>query len=165
MDELGTWLRAVWDDLERELDEDERVAREATRGPWTAKRADRSVYPQETSVVMGGGDGGWYIVPFQGEGGEGIEPDDAEHIARQDPAHTLARIERERADIAAKRRILEMHADSDFPYDPENGPGGYSWTPQCQGCYENAPCLTVRLLALPDAGHDGWREEWRPDVR
>lgn len=65
------------------------------------------------------------------------------------------------AEVQAKRAILAIHAESDFPYDPENGPGDYSWIARCQGCYEDAPCTTVRLLAQPYAGQDGWREEWR----
>lgn len=73
----------------------------------------------------------------------------AEHIARHDPARVLA-------EIAAKRAIVELHE----PYASEShggaacwvcGPGGFPW-----------PCTTLRFLALPDAGHDSYREEWRP---
>jgi hypothetical protein len=66
------------------------------------------------------------------------------------------------AEVEAKRRILELHGPIEG-YDP-NGP-------VCSTCGEagnlgdeNAvvrwPCPTVRLLAQPYAGQDGWREEW-----
>lgn len=71
-----------------------------------------------------------------------VAGEDAEHIARWDPARVLAEVE-------AKRRILylyeaaedvSMHADA--------------WT-----IMKN----TVRLMALPYAGHVDYREEaWRP---
>lgn len=133
MDDLVTWLRA-------QLDEDERVARSATSAPWTAKRADRSVYAQETSVVMGGHDGGWYVVPCDMESGEGAESGDAQHIARWDPARVLAEVE-------AKRRILGLWSDgADFP----DFSGGY------QAAAEDA----ISAMAQPYAGREGWREEW-----
>lgn len=83
-----------------------------------------------------------------------------EHIARWDPARVLA-------EVAAKRRILAMHAHVPPPgYVPGSGIG-------CQVCSRDPVggdlqpdgwCSTVRLLALPYAGRDGWREEWRPDA-
>lgn len=70
------------------------------------------------------------------------------HMARHDPAAVLRRIK-------ADRKLIELHAESDFPYNPDDGPGDYSWTARCDGCYEDAPCTTLRLIA---EGW-GWAEE------
>jgi hypothetical protein len=58
------------------------------------------------------------------------------HIARWDPARVLAEVD-------AKRRVLDLR---DSEYD------------------EHRAALNgaVRLLALPYADRDGYREEWRP---
>lgn len=63
-----------------------------------------------------------------------------------------------RDECATKRRLVELH-------EPENG--------YCSTClesdsdlygkvYEAAPCMNLRLLALPFADRPGYREEWRP---
>jgi len=62
-------------------------------------------------------------------------------------------------EVAAKRKILALH-HGDFPYNPEDGPGDYSWTEQCQCCYQPMPCPTLRALASVWAGHDSFRAEW-----
>jgi hypothetical protein len=66
------------------------------------------------------------------------------------------------AELDAKRRILDLHFRSDFPYDPDDGPGDYSWTARCNRCHEPEPCTEQRLLALPYADREGYRDEWRP---
>jgi hypothetical protein len=58
------------------------------------------------------------------------------------PASVLAR-------IAADRKILELHAALPGPY----------W-PFCEACGGHWPCLTVRLLASPYKGREGWQEAW-----
>jgi hypothetical protein len=69
---------------------------------------------------------------------------------RHDPARVLA-------EVAAKRRIVEVH--------PPN-PRGSAQGNLCQACDVHGggpyPCETLRLLALPYAEHEGYREEWRP---
>ena len=73
MDDLVTWLRA-------QLDEDERYAREARPGPWTA-------------------DGGMVYVNHPTD--EVVNyTESAEHIARWDPARVLREVE-------AKRKIID----------------------------------------------------------
>lgn len=62
--------------------------------------------------------------------------------------------------VKAYRAILDMHADSDFPYDPEDGPGQYSWTARCDRCYKTWPCPTLRALASIYSDREGYREEW-----
>lgn len=77
--------------------------------------------------------------------------DDNGHIARHDPARVLA-------DVAAKRRIIDLHA-----HCPEQAWDGSNITGDCRECIdEHYPCGTLRLLALPFADHPDYREEWRP---
>jgi hypothetical protein len=78
----------------------------------------------------------------------------AEHIARHDPARVLAEVE-------AKRQIMECH---------ESWVAGNGDT-ICGRCERehidgrpggHFPCQTLRLLALPYAGHPDYRQEWKP---
>ena len=64
----------------------------------------------------------------------------AMHIARQDPTRVLAEVE-------ANRRILDLHRQDGA---------------LCEHCDAHWPCPTVRLVGLPYADRDGYREEWRP---
>lgn len=75
-----------------------------------------------------------------------------DHIARHDPARVLA-------EVNAKRRIIDEH------------PILTAWKvcTRCSDFYDTAPisriygpCPTLRLLALPHAGHPDYRQEWRP---
>lgn len=61
---------------------------------------------------------------------------------RFDPARVLAEVE-------AKRRILDEHDPSHDPCDAHDA------------ALRTITCDTVRLLALPYADREGWREEWR----
>lgn len=72
---------------------------------------------------------------FESIGEEGFA---VEHIARHDPARVLREVE-------AKRRIVD-----DFTH----------WQPHDPGFDALEP--VVRLLALPYADHEDFREEWKP---
>lgn len=66
----------------------------------------------------------------------------------------------ELADIEAKRRIVELHHISDedvYDADGIERPGK-----DCTECWDEFPCDTLRLLALPYAEHSDYREEWKP---
>ena len=65
------------------------------------------------------------------------------HVYRWTPKRVLA-------EVAAKRRILDLHR-----------PDAHGYCPTCDDNTTEAPCLTVSLLAQPFAGREGWREEWR----
>jgi hypothetical protein len=86
-------------------------------------------------------------------------PVQAEHIARWDPARVLA-------EVKAKRRILELH-EPIHGYDA-NGPVcstcGETSNPGDETVVVRWPCPTIRALAQPYAGQDGWQEEWQLSV-
>lgn len=88
MSDLVEFLRA-------RLDEDERVAREATDGPWSLDNElhVEAIYaPDRSTVVVGGGRWGDEAPVFETD-------EDAVHIVRHDPARVLREVE-------AKRRTL-----------------------------------------------------------
>jgi hypothetical protein len=70
---------------------------------------------------------------------------DLDHVARHDPARVLA-------EVAAKRLILE--------YAPPKAHGTFDdgWRRGQMAFHAH----TLRLLALPYAGHPDYREEWKP---
>lgn len=70
------------------------------------------------------------------------------------------------AECGAKRRIVDMHESEDV--DGRLMDGEEIIVPCCvvcrdeNGLREEAPCPTLRLLALPYADRPGYRPEWRP---
>jgi hypothetical protein len=142
------------------LDEDEQAASAATDGVWAIIGSDRPypAYPGE-QVTKGRG---WSITlkePAVGDVASELSREDAAHITRHDPARVLAEVE-------AKRRILDEH------YVAQGTVGGQALM-VCTRCSdyiergeifkaEAAPCKTLKLLALPYADHDDYREEWKP---
>jgi hypothetical protein len=149
-EDLVTWLRA-------QIDEDEQQAQQAARDTapkWY--RYERYIMSADPHPASSSDEADLYIAM------DGTEAT-MEHMARHDPARVLAEVE-------AKRRILDLHEVVD------NG-GGTLDSRYCACCFadrgynagvsnktgEGLPvwCETVRLLALPYAGRDGWREEWR----
>jgi len=134
VEDLARWLGV-------QLDEDERIARAATDGPWVRWRGGRLhglgdlIHP--------------VLTPGQKPGAKAVIVTaswlDADHIAEWDPARVLREID-------AKRRILAEH--------PLNG-----WV--CDTCDNGEveqvfPCPTLRLLALPYDDRPGFLEAWRP---
>jgi hypothetical protein len=134
VDDLVTWLRA-------QLDEDERVAREADSGRWLPE--DKGITFEYRADDFHGGEAQARLVADTRA--------NQWHIANWDPARVLAEVE-------AKRRILDLHHVTEFESEPDHDPMGAG----CAECgHFDWPCETIRLLALPYAGRDGWREEWR----
>jgi hypothetical protein len=85
---------------------------------------------------------------FYGAGG----PAAAAYWRHFDPARVLAEVD-------AKRRILEQHHRSG-----QTCPRCSLGTEDGQVVFERDPCGTLRLLALPYAGHPDYRAEWAPHV-
>ncbi|SNT43269.1 hypothetical protein SAMN05443665_102959 [Actinomadura meyerae] len=72
----------------------------------------------------------------------------AEHIARHDPARTLA-------EVAARRRIVDDYEKNAWILGQ-----GHS-TPELEAAQAVRESV-LRLLALPYATHPAYQEEWRP---
>lgn len=138
MDDLVAFLRA-------QLDDDERVARSATSGPWSWVDPGGKVksalvgpgYPYQTVVPAAGGD----VYP---------SVHDAEHIARHDPARVLAEVD-------AKRRIVDWLAEDaafDMPAAKAQAASREEWY------LVTVARTTIKMLALPYAAHPDYRAEW-----
>ncbi|MFJ4712705.1 DUF6221 family protein [Streptomyces sp. NPDC088785] len=124
-DDLVQWLG-------EQLDEDERIARAATAGPWTQS---------------GIGEYGWGVAfSVPGAGVEANDSDqgraDADFIAAQDPARVLREIDAKRELLVWLVRKDDWALDNDL------------WT------WDSDDALL--LLALPYADRPGYREEWKP---
>lgn len=85
---------------------------------------------------------------------------DAQHIAAWDPARVLA-------EVAAKRAILDLHAQMECVNCADAGRGTGT---SCLTCHHggeagtpfyDGTCLTVRILAQPFVGHPDFSEDWR----
>jgi hypothetical protein len=143
MDELVRWLG-------EQLDEDERIAKAATAGPWRQHDTHLGQYGHTATVLSGDRNEtdlrAWLPSMSQESWDEARNVwADAAHIAEWDPERVLREID-------AKRKIVAEHA--------LNG-----WV--CNTCDNGEaeqvfPCPTLRLLALPYADRPGYREEWRP---
>ena len=138
MDDLLTFLRD-------RLTEDEQAARAATAGPWEV-----DTECNEGGFLLRQTDGPAHVIydpaPWEENGR------DFEHFARHDPSRVLA-------DVEAKRRIIEL-AEQVF---------NTAWSEKDdQGICFSHPIASRRmrdvlcLLALPFAGHPGYRPEWKP---
>lgn len=127
MDELVRWLTAY-------LDEDERIARAATPGPWKLAR-QRGVEWVSSAEY-------WAVADCSD-----ADParENAEHVAAWDPARVLREID-------AKRKVIEQYESIGDPPPGEFGPD-----------LSRAELGRVlRLVALPYSDRPGYREEWRP---
>lgn len=78
------------------------------------------------------------------------------------------------AECDAKRRVIELHTGehecremhtgtypADWPKGANYGAAGEQWRHPSTEYFDERPCETLRLLALPYADRPGFREEWR----
>lgn len=136
--------------LGEQLDEDERIARAATPGPWWADSSihTEAVYGSGQTAVIAGGR--W------GDEGSVFESDeDAAHVVRHDPARVLREID-------AKRQLLDEHPDVNDGSCGTCVDGQWGYPTHGGSSPQRFPCRTLRLLALPYAGRPGYNEDWRP---
>lgn len=161
--------------LDARQDEDEATARMATKGPWRYWRAPEL---DGNGLRFGSIEANWHDMPDGGTSYEDVasgyvyyvpgdtgqeldasilRPNDAEHIARHNPARVLV-------DIAAKRRIVELHTPDSEGNCETCGTGQRSWGPGDPGEFDPTPwpCRTIRVLASVYADHPDYRQEWRP---
>lgn len=134
--------------LTARLDEDERLARAATPGPWSPDAPFLS--DVVTSALLGPVADCAIGTDYRAQSLE-----DACHIARHDPARVLA-------EVAAKRSIIALHAQVDIV-----GPGGEDMA-ACGACGDTTdeylatcwPCDTLKHLAAPYADHPDYDPTW-----
>lgn len=134
MDDLIAFLRA-------RLDDDERIARAATDGPWTI----RSLGRHDLSTVVKGVE-----LLAQIDGSRAAS--NSVHMAVHDPARVLAEVD-------AKRRILDAYEEVAAKFTE-------SWSAvvaydRLAGAM-NSLRRTIELLALPYADHPDYQDAWRP---
>jgi hypothetical protein len=137
--------------LRERLDEREATAREATEGPWRWVDPGGKV---KQALVSGFRAGEHRFVLPVASGDIYPSKFDAAHIALNDPQFVLD-------DVAAKRRIVEAHADPKHYCAP--GPidrDGYSWYEAGEKRWADIPCLHLRLLAAPFAQHPDFDPSW-----
>jgi hypothetical protein len=80
------------------------------------------------------------------------------------------------ADVAAKRQIIELHTgahtcreihtgtySADWPKEAPYGAPGQPWRHAQEEYFEDEPCPTLRLLALPYADHPDYDQAWRAE--
>jgi hypothetical protein len=132
MDDLVQWLRV-------QLDEDERIARAATAGPWS-RMGQRVLDPSPPSDRLGVG----MAVGHAAASADFNET--ADHIAVWDPARVLREID-------AKRQLLDRYEELRAASKEQGLIGDVT---------EEYQDFLLRLLALPYADKPGYREEWAP---
>jgi hypothetical protein len=137
--------------LRARLDDTERVARAANPGPWEVGpkfgARDTRVYIRDEGDLV---DTVGTLVFVSQVSNRPRCRENAQHIARHDPARVLREVD-------AKRRTLELH-DSDGAHEC---PAGHDSPGDVYAGYERE-CLTLRLLALPYADHADYQPEWAP---
>lgn len=118
--------------LLEQIAEDEWQARAATPGPWKFVHGYLGI-PRSPAITLKAD----------------LDPATITYLTALAPERVLAECD-------AKRRIVELHTGehecSVYDHDGE--------IDHCQ--YVLGDCSTLRLLALPYADRDGYREEWRP---
>lgn len=155
--------------LRARLDEDEHVASGAIRGPWavaTNGEVYAPSYDREVRLSRGRTTTEHVYVTSDSEGiSPSVQEEEAEHIARYNPARVLA-------EVAAKRVILDLHTltvkkRDDVPsFDPITGERNedqfdvrcalcdwVSWNP-------TSGCATLLVLAAPFCDHPDFDSSW-----
>jgi hypothetical protein len=148
--DLAAWLTRIWD-------EEERLAKAATPGPWQTPGPDTiaewTVYDDQWSVASATAyDHNNPLSNKPGARGPGyIDPNaNAAFIAHNHPASVLAR-------IAADRKILERYNTvRTIPL----GPDGFANSINMAQLLELE--WVLKRMAEPYADRPGYREEWRP---
>lgn len=84
------------------------------------------------------------------------------HIARQDPAHTLRRIEAQRQVVEASAAFCPAACSVEHTLSGSCDLRGMGPVQPGDSGPSTTPVSVLRLLALPYSDHPDYREEWRP---
>ena len=126
--------------LRARLDEVERNARAATPGPWEQ-------VPERVGWLSSAEY--WHVVDCSGTP---AARENAEHIARHDPARALAEVDAKRKLVAAYESAVTAYGAAEV---------GTAVHDLMTGSV-NSLRYALQLHALPYADHPGFKEEWRP---
>lgn len=142
--------------LDEQLDEDERIAREATPGPWWHNPGKQWLNPEafekydlrqgEEFVGYGGPHPFTGAVASTGPASDAQGMKDATFIAAHDPARVLREID-------AKRQLLARYEELRAASKEQGLIGDVT---------EEYQDFLLRLLALPYADRPSYREGWAP---
>lgn len=125
MDDLVTWLRA-------QLDDDERIARAFADETGSDSLRWHRPDPQQPGLIR---DGSGTVVTYD----EGVlTAEQAEHIARHDPARVLTEVDAKRLRLDLIAELATRDSDTALRF--------------------------AKAEALPYADRAGYCEEWRPDT-
>lgn len=132
--------------LAARLDEDEQAARQASPGPWQwegdfAERGD-----DEVTLVASNDENVLWAHGVHTDGYIRVREQDAEHIARHDPARVLREVE-------AKRALVDLWDD-----EPAWEMSGY----EEHAGFSAGLGRALRLLAVVYADHPDYDPSWRP---
>ena len=154
MDDLVTWLRA-------QLDEDERIAREAVRYADATWRLDSVDNVAVSSVLTAAGEQEAPITADRWRRPMVESAGVVAHVAAHDPARVLREVDAKRQWLEAL--IGESHATLRPGGSTEIYCGAdYGTSESCECGRDDRVSQYLRLLALPYADRPGYREEWRP---
>ena len=128
MDDLVQWLG-------QQIDDDERIARAASPGPWRANAEHDEVLAVDEITVAEG---------FALSGGQLRATVD--HIAEHDPARVLREIDAKRQALAQYARVCELTMDGAEAYLLAEG----------------VAAKQIQIMATAYCYRPGYREEWRP---
>jgi hypothetical protein len=135
------------------ITEREATALAATPGPWKATEfyinagSVDSEAPLDVLPLRDETWDEWQRRNIANESATGdIRMEDANHIAYWNPLRVLAECE-------THKEIVELHHKE---FDPEDG------IERCRLDAQPYPCATLYALAMLDADHSDYREEWKP---
>ena len=164
MDDLARWLSA-------QLDEDERIAKAATPGPWRAHDTHLGQYGHAATVLSGEGNDtdlrAWLPSMSQEPWDEARNVwADAEHVAAHDPARVLREIDAKRKllgqYVSAAKSVEDLGAARDRL--SAQGRDTLMTGLELESAIHRRDTLrgVLRLLAAPYSDRPGFREEWSP---
>ncbi|MEU8346203.1 DUF6221 family protein [Spirillospora sp. NPDC048832] len=128
--------------LRARLARDEQIARDCASAPWKAAPSGTvGIDTDEPAPTAESATKAEFVAKAENDAY-------AEHIARHDPARTLA-------EVAARRRIVDDYEKNTWIL------GQGHRTPELEAAQAVRESV-LRLLALPYATHPAYQEEWRP---
>lgn len=151
---------------QRLTEDDERAYLASTGERWESTRVYDGLYALDfkPSLPEAGPPHGRCLGSWENPADVRVGQEQADYIVRFDPA-------RVRAEVAAKRALLELHQTQEQKPYSANVPGGVFYPPdpfycECQcpdGMIQgHEPCPTKRLLAAVYSDHRDYLEEWKP---